>query len=152
MFSVSTRQKISSKENSDFPTSFWALFLLCRRWFSFSSKKYNFWRCVLTMSFFCPSVASLRRSQVRLNELLNCCNLDENVNGLLVHDCNGHGHCTWTHVRRVLSISGCDHITPLPTPHTQFGQANDLDTIWTCDNIWYPKSFPTTPNTILDKH
>ena len=38
MFSVFTIQKISSKENSDFWTSFWALFLLCCRWFFFSEK------------------------------------------------------------------------------------------------------------------
>ena len=34
-----TIQKISSKENSYFRTSFWALFLLCCRWFSFLQKK-----------------------------------------------------------------------------------------------------------------
>ena len=32
LFSVFTIQKISSKENSDFPTFFRALFLLCCRW------------------------------------------------------------------------------------------------------------------------
>ena len=39
LFSVFTIQKISSKENSDFWISFWALFLLCCRWFFFSQKK-----------------------------------------------------------------------------------------------------------------
>ena len=39
LFSVFTIQKISSKENSDFRTSFWALFLLCCRWFFFFRKK-----------------------------------------------------------------------------------------------------------------
>ena len=39
LFSVFTIQKISSKENSDFGTSFWALFLLCCRWFFFFRKK-----------------------------------------------------------------------------------------------------------------
>ena len=34
-----TIQKISSKENSDFRTSFWAPFLLCCRWFFFLQKK-----------------------------------------------------------------------------------------------------------------
>ena len=40
LFSVFPIQTISSKENSDFWTSFWALFLLCGRWFLFFSGKH----------------------------------------------------------------------------------------------------------------